>query len=215
MKRVASVGSKIYDHFHGSSLCQQHCFAPASEDAYVAYYNSMYLLQDSTESLDKNPMKLMMEILAHSSCRGSGAAYRWRYQGYLTVAAHKTQCDSCAFHVVEDQSTLESDTAIDNKYKVLRGLPNAPKKLRSVTMGFGVEGVNKTETCFISSPLWPSKVGGTCCPDRVDNFLSLESALSLRSASAANRIALDAKIWAIISAIIATIAIVIAAFIQK
>jgi len=131
------------------------------------------------------------------------------------MAADKTQCDSCAFRVVEDQSTLESDIAIENKYKVLRGLPNAPKKLRAITMGVGVEGVNKTETCFINSPLWPSKVKDTYCPDRVDNCLSIESALSLRNANAANRIALDAKFWAIIAAIIATIAIVIAVYIQK
>ncbi|MBK8133416.1 MAG: hypothetical protein IPK48_12205 [Gammaproteobacteria bacterium] len=105
--------------------------------------------------------------------------------------------------------------AIEKKYKVLRDLPNAPKKLRAITMGIGVEGVNKTETCFINSPLWPSKVKDTYCPDRVDSCLSIESALSLRNANAANRIALDAKIWAIIAVIVAIIAIVIAVYIQK
>ena len=49
------------------------------------------------------------------------------------------------------------------------------------------------------------------CPNRVDRCLSIESALSLRNANAANRIALDAKIWAIIAAIIAIIAV----YIQK
>lgn len=120
---------------------------------------------------------------------------------------HQSQCDSCAFKIAEDQSTIASDIAIENKYKVIRGLCGSPKKNRKVFIGGGDD---KTETCFINSPLWPSKAGSVHCPDRVDNCLSLESALSMRNAVAANRIALDAKTWAIIAAIIATIAIVIA-----
>jgi len=42
---------EIYNHFHASQACQQYFFDPAHEAEYVAYYNSMYLLLDSTESL--------------------------------------------------------------------------------------------------------------------------------------------------------------------
>jgi hypothetical protein len=51
MNLIAQHRSEIYDYFHSNSACQQFFFDPANEDIYAAYYNSMYLLQDSTESL--------------------------------------------------------------------------------------------------------------------------------------------------------------------
>ena len=54
------------------------------------------------------------------------------------------------------------------------------------------------------------------CPDRIDNYLDLESALVLREtkvsnrfAKEANQLALDAKIWSIIAIIIAVIAVIV------
>ena len=49
MNFVASRLAEICSHFQASTDCQD--FASTNDDAYVAYYNSMYLLQDSTESL--------------------------------------------------------------------------------------------------------------------------------------------------------------------
>jgi hypothetical protein len=54
MQHIASIRTKIYDHFHGSISCQNHFLALQNEDAYVAYYNSMYLLQDTTGSLQEH-----------------------------------------------------------------------------------------------------------------------------------------------------------------
>jgi hypothetical protein len=51
VQRIAAVRTAIYDHFQSSQACQAHFYAPANEESYVGYYNSMYLLQDSTESL--------------------------------------------------------------------------------------------------------------------------------------------------------------------
>lgn len=51
MNRIADRRQEIYDYFHGNAACQQYFFDTAHEEQYVAYYNSMYLLQDSTESL--------------------------------------------------------------------------------------------------------------------------------------------------------------------
>ncbi len=51
MLQVAQRRSEVYDFFHGSAACQQFFFAPERDERYVAYYNSMYLLQDATESL--------------------------------------------------------------------------------------------------------------------------------------------------------------------
>src|SRR5262245_546985 len=51
VQRIAAVRTAIYDHFQSSHACSAHFFAPENEEQYVGYYNSMYLLQDSTESL--------------------------------------------------------------------------------------------------------------------------------------------------------------------
>jgi hypothetical protein len=51
MNRIAGRRQEIYDYFHGNAACQQYFFDTMHEERYVAYYNSMYLLQDSTESL--------------------------------------------------------------------------------------------------------------------------------------------------------------------
>jgi hypothetical protein len=141
------------------------------------------------------------------------------------MSDYKAQCDFCAFCVVEDQSTPESDIAIENKYKVLRGLSGAPKKPRVIDMALGLGSeTNKTQTCFINAPLWPTLAKTTHCPDRLDASLSLAEALAIHKADTAIAItreqatvareqavvAHDAKIWAIIAVIIATIAAIIA-----
>jgi hypothetical protein len=51
MQRVDRVRSDIYNHFHNSTNCENHFFSNSNEEDYVAYYNSMYLLQDTTESI--------------------------------------------------------------------------------------------------------------------------------------------------------------------
>jgi hypothetical protein len=51
MEAVAVRRSEIYDHFHSNVACQKYFFDAAHEEEYVAYYNSMYLLSDATESL--------------------------------------------------------------------------------------------------------------------------------------------------------------------
>lgn len=51
MEAVAHCRSQIYDYFHGNDACQKYFFHDAHEEEYAAYYTSMYLLQDSTETL--------------------------------------------------------------------------------------------------------------------------------------------------------------------
>jgi hypothetical protein len=117
----------------------------------------------------------------------------------------KTVCDFCAFMLTEDQST-EATAArlIESKYRTIREVQNAPKKARHLSVG-GLD--DRTETCFIDSPMWAKRAENIHCPDRIDKVLSLETALDLREARVTNLIARSAKIWAIIAAIIATIAI--------
>lgn len=51
MNRILRRREDIYNQFQGCAACQKYFFDPAKQDQYAAYYNSMYLLQDSTESL--------------------------------------------------------------------------------------------------------------------------------------------------------------------
>lgn len=142
------------------------------------------------------------------------------------MTTKKNQCDSCAFKISESQASPNDDTAVENKYKTLRNLKNSPKKDRAIYVSIGIEKTeetDKTETCFINSPLWPEDAKTIYCPDRVEDCLSIETALSLRSSYEANRIAKEAidiarreassacssARWAMWSAIIATITAII------
>lgn len=51
MDAILDRREEIYNYFHGNQACQQYFFDSFHEGDFVAYYNSMYLLQDSTESL--------------------------------------------------------------------------------------------------------------------------------------------------------------------
>jgi hypothetical protein len=51
MERIADIRESIYDYFHANADCQKYFFDKAHDKEYVAYYTSMYLLQDATESL--------------------------------------------------------------------------------------------------------------------------------------------------------------------
>lgn len=49
MLKIANLREEIYNFFQQNNKCQQFFFD--NEERYVAYYTSMYLLQDTTESL--------------------------------------------------------------------------------------------------------------------------------------------------------------------
>lgn len=51
MQNLIVTRDEIYDHFHASNSCQDFFFSPKNYARYGAYYTSMYLLQDTTESL--------------------------------------------------------------------------------------------------------------------------------------------------------------------
>lgn len=51
MRRIIDRRQEIYDYFHNNGTCQQFFFDAAQEERYAAYYTSMYLVQDTSESL--------------------------------------------------------------------------------------------------------------------------------------------------------------------
>lgn len=51
MFRIIDYRHRIYDYFHHNKKCQQFFFDALHEEKYSAYYTSMYLLQDTSESL--------------------------------------------------------------------------------------------------------------------------------------------------------------------
>ena len=122
--------------------------------------------------------------------------------------AGKIQCNYCTFYVSESQNTPEKLEYIENKYKLFSSLSGYQKKAipRTITVIVDEDTLeNKSEYCCIDSPNW-TKRNTNYCPDLMDLSFSRESAISLREDRRAIRIAFDAKIWAIIAAIIATIA---------
>lgn len=70
MLKVADLRREIYNYFHQSIACQNFFFAAAQGERYAAYYTSMYLLQDTTESLmahrpqgfSSNPLEAYIEF---------------------------------------------------------------------------------------------------------------------------------------------------------
>ena len=53
MHAIEERRHEIYDYFHANAACQNYFFDPAREKEYVAYFNSMYLLQDTSQSLSR------------------------------------------------------------------------------------------------------------------------------------------------------------------
>lgn len=51
MRHFSEARERIYEFFHASAACRSHFEDPSHESEYAAYYNSMYLLQDTCESL--------------------------------------------------------------------------------------------------------------------------------------------------------------------
>jgi len=51
MLRIVNRRQEIYDYFHNNGDCQQFFFDAAQKERYAAYYTSMYLVQDTSESL--------------------------------------------------------------------------------------------------------------------------------------------------------------------
>jgi hypothetical protein len=57
MLKIAELREEIYNYFHNSESCQQFYFDNANEERFCAYNTSMYLLQDTTESLNAHRKK--------------------------------------------------------------------------------------------------------------------------------------------------------------
>jgi len=51
MDTILKIRQAIYDYFQSNKACQKFFFENSREERYVAYYTSMYLISDATESL--------------------------------------------------------------------------------------------------------------------------------------------------------------------
>jgi hypothetical protein len=47
MDPILDCREEIYDYFQANAACQKYFFTRSNEEEYVAYYNSMYLLQET------------------------------------------------------------------------------------------------------------------------------------------------------------------------
>lgn len=105
------------------------------------------------------------------------------------MSTFTNQCRYCAFKLSEDQSTDAKARFVEDKYSTIRGAKDAPQKPRTAFVGGNDD---RTETCFIDSPIWIKREDDVHCPDRIDNSLSLETALDLRESRLANKLAEEA-----------------------
>jgi hypothetical protein len=70
MMRIGDIRESIHDYFDSNADCQKYFFDKAHGGEYAAYYTSMYLLQDATESLwshretgfTENPLQAYLEF---------------------------------------------------------------------------------------------------------------------------------------------------------
>ena len=51
MDQLLEIRQQIYDYFQANNVCQEFFFNSSREERYVAYYTSMYLILNATESL--------------------------------------------------------------------------------------------------------------------------------------------------------------------
>ncbi len=123
------------------------------------------------------------------------------------MTTQTSQCDSCAFKLIEDQSTEFAANFVEEKYRSIRGAKGAPKKSRNIFVGGDGE---KTETCFIDSPEWERRSENVHCPDRIDNTISLEMALDFHESRSANVLARCASATACRANTLSIIAIIVA-----
>jgi hypothetical protein len=101
MNYVEHRRTEIYNFFHASLTCRNYFHDPVCKDDFVAYYNSMRLLQDSTESLS-----------CHRSCGFS----KNPYLAYLE------------FWGLMQATTIQQD-AIAELYQVVLGRPLEVRKM--------------------------------------------------------------------------------------
>ena len=70
MKELISIRQEIYNFFSSSKDCKKFFYNPDNEERLVAYYTSMYLIDDTAESLDwhrekgfsENPLEAYIEF---------------------------------------------------------------------------------------------------------------------------------------------------------
>lgn len=123
------------------------------------------------------------------------------------------QCGHCAFLLVEDQSSPENAKRVEEKYKVIRGAKNAPRKPRRV-LASDTGDHDKTETCAANSKNWLNKSKeDEYCKDFIDGNLSLSEALSLRESQISNQASRKSNILALFG-ILATVFVSFAIYIK-
>ena len=100
------------------------------------------------------------------------------------MVATKPQCEFCAFHKLDDQSTPEKAAAVEEKFRALRGTKGAPRKTRVINASnTGVD--DRTYTCKTDSPNWPKQLkSDEYCEDFIENDIGLAEALRIRETKA-------------------------------
>jgi len=113
MIRIGDRRQEIYDYFHNNRGCQQFFFEPAREQRYAAYYTSMYLVQDTSESL-----------LAHRLTGFSSDPHVAYIEFWGVMQALIIQQDSIS-ELYEAVTAKKLDTRALNSWQEIRTLRNS------------------------------------------------------------------------------------------
>jgi len=112
MENFAKIREQIYNYFHGNEACQNFFFDEAQEERYAAYYTSMYLLQDTTES-----------IFVHRKKGFSNDPHKAYIEFWGIMQAIIIQQDSiCELHEAVTGSKLDTKSLVS--WQALRTLRN-------------------------------------------------------------------------------------------
>ncbi len=112
MEKVAEVREQIYNYFDVNKACEKFFFDDAQEERFAAYFTSMFLLQDTTESL-----------FTHRKKGFSNDSYEAYIEFWGIMQAIIIQQDSiCELHEAVTGSKL--DTRSLSSWQTLRTLRN-------------------------------------------------------------------------------------------
>ncbi|MDO8772284.1 MAG: hypothetical protein Q7K57_26995 [Burkholderiaceae bacterium] len=131
MNRIAVCRTKVYDYFQAHASCQNFFNNAVHKEEYVAYYNSMYLLQDATDSLgqhrkkgfSKDPLEaylefwgLMQALIIQQDCIAevfevlTGSKLDSKALGLTSWTELRTLRNICAGHPVKKNRPKSSPT---------------------------------------------------------------------------------------------------------
>ena len=95
MDQLLETRQKIYDYFQSSNACREFFFNSSREERLVAYYTSMFLISDATESLLEavKPKTRLLAPNVQADGRPPAVEASWRRPAlHIERTSHRGRC---------------------------------------------------------------------------------------------------------------------------